>query len=121
MLYFHGNAVDLGNTYQYMSQLRDIFGLRIIAMEYRGYGIYREEKSSEALLMDAVVMDDMPADHKGTFKGKPVVVQWDPERELDVEGGDYSSIDNEALTAALLNAESDASGMLYQNIEKKHI
>ena len=40
MLYFHGNAEDLGNTYQYMIQIRQIFGFRIIAMEYRGYGIY---------------------------------------------------------------------------------
>lgn len=38
----------------------------------------------EALLMEAVVTDDAPADQKGTFKEKPVVVQWDPEREMDV-------------------------------------
>ena len=37
----------------------------------------------ESLLMEAVVTDDAPADQKGTFKEKPVVVQWDPERELD--------------------------------------
>jgi hypothetical protein len=38
----------------------------------------------EVLLMEAVVMDDVAADQKGTFKEKPVVVQWDPEREVDV-------------------------------------
>ena len=38
----------------------------------------------EALLMKAVVTDDAPADQKGTFKEKSVVVQWDPEREMDV-------------------------------------
>jgi len=32
-----------------------------------------------SLLMEAVVTDDQ----KGTFKEKPVVVQWDPEREMD--------------------------------------
>ena len=38
----------------------------------------------EALLLEAVVTDDAPADQKGAFKEKPVVVQWDPEREMDV-------------------------------------
>jgi len=37
----------------------------------------------DALLMEAVVTDGMHADQKGTLKNKPVVVQWDPERDLD--------------------------------------
>jgi hypothetical protein len=44
-----------------------------------------DRRRFEALLRDAVVTDDnMPADQKGTFKERPVVVQWDPERVLDV-------------------------------------
>jgi len=43
-----------------------------------------DRRRLESLLMEAVVTDDAPADQKGTFKEKPVVVQWDPEREMDV-------------------------------------
>ena len=49
LLFFHANAEDLGNVTKYVAQFRDYFGLRIIAMEYRGYGIYDEPKSDEAL------------------------------------------------------------------------
>jgi hypothetical protein len=38
--------------------LRDILGVRIIAMEYRGYGLYCEEKSSEGFLIDALAVYD---------------------------------------------------------------
>jgi len=39
----------------------------------------------EALLMEAVVTDDATHDERGIFKESPVVVQWDPEREIDVK------------------------------------
>lgn len=58
MLYFHGNAEDLGMTYQNVNQMNEVFELRIIAMEYRGYGIYNSQKSSDGLLMDALVVYD---------------------------------------------------------------
>jgi len=57
-LYFHGNAEDLGITYHQLTLLRDILGVRIFAMEYRGYGLYREEKSSDGLLIDALAVYD---------------------------------------------------------------
>lgn len=38
--------------------LRDILGVRIIAMEYRGYGLYREDRSSDGLLIDALAVYD---------------------------------------------------------------
>ena len=57
----------------------------------------------EELLMEAAVTDDMPADQVGSFKEKPVVVQWDPERLLDASlhpsagrsSGDGSKADRE--------------------------
>lgn len=58
LLYFHGNAEDLGITFTQLLLLRDILGVRIIAMEYRGYGLYRESKSSEGLLIDALAVYD---------------------------------------------------------------
>jgi len=58
LLYFHGNAEDLGITYHYLTMLRDILQVRIIAMEYRGYGLYQEDKSSDGLLIDSLVVYD---------------------------------------------------------------
>ena len=58
LLYFHGNAEDLGITYQYLTVLKDILGVRIIAMEYRGYGLYNEDKSSDGLLIDSLAVYD---------------------------------------------------------------
>ena len=35
-----------------------MLGFRIFAMEYRGYGLYNEEKSSEGLFNDALTVYD---------------------------------------------------------------
>eukprot|EP00928_Gymnodinium_smaydae_P076572 TRINITY_DN59613_c0_g1_i1.p1 TRINITY_DN59613_c0_g1~~TRINITY_DN59613_c0_g1_i1.p1 ORF type:complete len:253 (+),score=40.02 TRINITY_DN59613_c0_g1_i1:176-934(+) len=56
----------------------------------------------EALLMEAVVTDDAPADQKGTFKTKPVVVQWDPEREIDATLADGEASGKKAGTEPFL-------------------
>jgi hypothetical protein len=40
MIYFHGNAEDLGSTYHQLQVLREVLGIRVLAMEYRGYGLY---------------------------------------------------------------------------------
>lgn len=58
LLYFHGNAEDLGITFGFLKMLRDCLGVSIIAMEYRGYGIYNEDKSSDGLLIDALSVYD---------------------------------------------------------------
>lgn len=54
----------------------------------------------EALLMHAVVTDDMPTSQVGTFKSKPVVVQWDPERELDPTLGADDEVKNQGSASA---------------------
>lgn len=58
LLYFHGNAEDLGVTFNFLTLLRDMLQMRVIAMEYRGYGLYQEEKSSEGLLVDSLAVYD---------------------------------------------------------------
>lgn len=58
LLYFHGNAEDLGITLSLLTILREKLQMRIIAMEYRGYGLYQVEKSSEGLLEDSVTVYD---------------------------------------------------------------
>ena len=40
MVYFHGNAEDLGHNFSFLEALRDYFGVSVLAMEYPGYGFY---------------------------------------------------------------------------------
>ena len=54
MLFFHGNAEDVGMSYQFLDHLRSVFELNILAMEYPGYGIYTQHEPSESrILSDA--------------------------------------------------------------------
>jgi len=39
LLYFHGNAEDLGLCYSFCSSVRDQFQVHVLAVEYPGYGI----------------------------------------------------------------------------------
>jgi len=51
IIYFHGNAEDLGITYYNLGCLREVLGVRILAMEYRGYGLLGgREKNSDKVL-----------------------------------------------------------------------
>ena len=43
MLYFHANAEDLGMCYYMLDCLRERLGVRILAMEYPGYGLHGYE------------------------------------------------------------------------------
>ena len=40
LIYFHGNAEDLGIVYTQLQVFKDALDLRVLAMEYRGYGLY---------------------------------------------------------------------------------
>ena len=40
MIYFHGNAEDVGLTHYLNKSFKDILGVRVLAMEYRGYGLH---------------------------------------------------------------------------------
>ena len=51
LLYFHGNGEDLGMCYFTMSCFKRRLNVRILAMEYPGYGLFGyEDKDSEKLL-----------------------------------------------------------------------
>lgn len=43
MLYFHGNAEDVGMNIFFLMQLREMFNVSVLAMEYPGYGIFTHE------------------------------------------------------------------------------
>lgn len=43
MIFFHGNAEDLGISYEMLDHLRQSLKLNILAVEYPGYGIYNSQ------------------------------------------------------------------------------
>ena len=47
VLYFHGNAEDLGYSYDFTDNLRKNLHVNVIAMEYPGYGAYKGSPSSK--------------------------------------------------------------------------
>jgi esterase/lipase len=53
MLYFHGNAEDIGLAYELMDHLRSTLLVHILAVEYPGYGIYVGEPSANRVIDDA--------------------------------------------------------------------
>ena len=40
LLYFHGNAEDLFHNLYFLQQLKQYFGVSVLAMEYPGYGFF---------------------------------------------------------------------------------
>ena len=51
MLYFHANAEDLGKAYYLLNLFRRRLNVRVLAMEYPGYGLYSYcDKDSDTLL-----------------------------------------------------------------------
>jgi len=40
LIYFHGNAEDVGLSMELLIFVRDMLKVHVLAMEYPGYGIY---------------------------------------------------------------------------------
>jgi len=40
MLYFHGNAEDVGDNLELLNTLRNKYNLSVLAVEYPGYGFF---------------------------------------------------------------------------------
>jgi abhydrolase domain-containing protein 17 len=53
MIYFHGNAEDLGLSYEIVDMLRSVLHMHVLAVEYPGYGVYAGKPGAEAILNDA--------------------------------------------------------------------
>jgi pimeloyl-ACP methyl ester carboxylesterase len=53
MIYFHGNAEDLGQAFEVLETLRSVLHIHIFAVEYPGYGLYSGKPTSESILNDA--------------------------------------------------------------------
>lgn len=54
MVYFHGNAEDLGLTWELLNHIRSSIKIHVLAMEYPGYGIYPGNPSAQAIMDDAL-------------------------------------------------------------------
>ena len=50
-MYFHANAEDLGKTFYLLSLFRKRLNVRVLAMDYPGYGLFGYEKKDSEMLM----------------------------------------------------------------------
>ncbi len=58
LIYFHGNADDLGVSRELLEYLRSLLRVHVLAVEYPGYGIYQGSPDAGRILQDAqAVMD----------------------------------------------------------------
>lgn len=48
LIYFHGNAEDVGLSYEMLDHIRSSLKINILAVEYPGYGIYEEAGGCDA-------------------------------------------------------------------------
>lgn len=53
MLYFHGNAEDIGLSYEMTDLIRTVLQLHVLVVEYPGYGLYAGKPKAERILKDA--------------------------------------------------------------------
>lgn len=58
MLFFHGNAEDLGLAHAILTQIKNKLKITILAVEYSGYGLYEGEKSADLVLNDCLLVYD---------------------------------------------------------------
>ena len=50
-MYFHGNAEDVGISYEFLVRLSVTFKCSVLAVEYPGYGIYRTENADAETIL----------------------------------------------------------------------
>jgi len=43
LIYFHGNAEDVGHNFMFLYRLNEVFNCSVLAMEYPGYGFFTHE------------------------------------------------------------------------------
>ena len=53
VVYFHGNAEDVGLCYNLMDHVRSALMVHVLAVEYPNYGVYPGETSAQRLIEDA--------------------------------------------------------------------
>jgi fermentation-respiration switch protein FrsA (DUF1100 family) len=58
VLYFHGNAEDIGYASEFTRRLSTGLRMNVISVEYPGYGAYEGEANSKVILEDAEIVFD---------------------------------------------------------------
>jgi hypothetical protein len=58
MIYFHGNAEDVGLACEMLDYIRSLLRVHILAVEYPGYGIYDGSPDAQQILDDAEIVYD---------------------------------------------------------------
>ena len=58
MLFFHGNAEDLGLAHNVLLQMKSQLKVSILAVEYSGYGLFVGEKCADKVLDDCLTVYD---------------------------------------------------------------
>eukprot|EP00347_Sterkiella_histriomuscorum_P003243 403365040 len=58
LLFFHGNAEDVGIAFDVLQELKNCLKLSVLAMEYPGYGLYHGSPDSDQMLEDALYLYD---------------------------------------------------------------
>ena len=53
LVYFHGNAEDVCSSVSWLTNLAKYLHIHVLAMEYKGYGLYSGSPSAKAVLEDA--------------------------------------------------------------------
>lgn len=53
IIFFHGNAEDLGYSYDFASCIMKELQVNVLVVEYPGYGLYKGEPNSDQILSDA--------------------------------------------------------------------
>jgi len=53
VIYFHANAEDLGCSYEFCSNIRNIFHVHVLAVEYPGYGICPGKTDEAGIIANA--------------------------------------------------------------------
>ena len=52
LIYFHGNAEDIGLAFDLMYVFGSEMRMHILAVEYPGYGLYKTSKPDEAMMKE---------------------------------------------------------------------
>lgn len=58
IIYFHGNAEDLGLSYDILDTLKSVLHVHVLAVEYPGYGVYTGSPNAQSILNDAECVYD---------------------------------------------------------------
>ena len=58
MLFFHGNAEDIGIARKTLNGLRQSLKISVLAVEYSGYGLFQGDKDAEKVLSDCLSVYD---------------------------------------------------------------